>query len=246
MVDAAQLPAARRRWWPLRRRRRDLRAVPFPEQALQQWQDPEVALALLYRHAEGRAIDAVDWYLEDKRGKRAWSRGLRVLAILLVVAGGLQPVLEAARPGGGAPAWGYVLLALAAACAGFDRFFGLSSGWMRAMTTAQALRRRLELLQYDWASECARAATRTVDGKLVLARLALLRAFAEDAAAVMQQETSEWVFEFQSNLVQLEASAGRAAWAGARPRPQGPREGDAARAAAVEPPVPASSPPPAR
>jgi SMODS and SLOG-associating 2TM effector domain 2 len=141
MVDAAQLPAARRRWWPLRRRRRDLRAVPFPD---------------------------------------------------------------------------------------------------------QALRRRLELLQYDWASECARAATRTVDGKLVLARLALLRAFAEDAAAVMQQETSEWVFEFQSNLVQLEASAGRAAWAGARPRPQGPREGDAARAAAAEPPVPASSPPPAR
>jgi hypothetical protein len=47
MVDAAQLPAARRGWWPLRRRRRDLRAVPFPEQALQQWQDPEVALALV-------------------------------------------------------------------------------------------------------------------------------------------------------------------------------------------------------
>jgi hypothetical protein len=112
MVDAAQPAAARRRWWPLRRRRRDLRAVPFPEQALQQWQDPEVALALLYRHAEGRAID--------------------------------------------------------------------------------------------------------------------------------------WVFEFQSNLVQLEASAGRAAWAGARPRPQGPREGDAPRAPAAEPPVPASSPPPAR
>jgi hypothetical protein len=243
MVDAAQLPATGRRWWPLRRRR-DLRAVPFPEQALQQWQDPEVALALLYRHAEGRAIDAVDWYLEDKRGKRTWSRRLRVVAILLVVAGGLQPVLEAARPGGGAPAWGYVLLALAVACAGFDRFFGLSSGWMRSMTTSQALRRRLELLQYDWAAECARAATRTVDGKQVLTRLALLRAFAEDAAALMQQETSEWVAEFQSNLVKLETSAGRSVGAGARPH--GPREGDAARAAAAEQPVPASSPPPAR
>lgn len=60
----------------------------IPDQALHQWQDPEVALALLYRHAEARAIDAVDWYLEDKRGKRAWSRGLRVVAILLVIAGG--------------------------------------------------------------------------------------------------------------------------------------------------------------
>jgi hypothetical protein len=244
MAEAARQPTAGRGWWPLRRRR-DLRAVPFPEQALQQWQEPEAALALLYRHAEGRAIDAVDWYLEDKRGKRAWSRGLRVVAILLVVAGALQPVLEAARPGRGAPAWGYVLLALAAACVGFDRFFGLSSGWMRTVTTAQALRRRLELLQYDWAVECAKAASRTVDGKQVLARLALLRAFADDAAALMQQETSEWVAEFQGNLAQLEASTGRGAMAAARPRPPGPRD-DAARPPAAEPALPATTPPPAR
>jgi hypothetical protein len=228
------------------RRRRDLRAVPFPEQALHQWQEPETALALLYRYAEGRAIDAVDWYLEDKRGKRAWSRALRVAAILLVVAGGLQPVLEAARPGRGAPAWGYVLLALAAACVGFDRFFGLSSGWTRTMTTAQALRRRLELLQYDWAVECAKAASRTVDGKQVLTRLALLRAFADDAATLMQQETAEWVAEFQGNLAQLEASTGRGSAAARRPRPQGAPGGDAARPPAAEPPLPASTPPPAR
>jgi hypothetical protein len=102
MVGAARQPTAGRAWWPWRRR--DLRAVPFPDQALHQWQDPEVALALLYRHAEARAIDAVDWYLEDKRGKRAWSRGLRVVAILLVIAGGIQPVLDAAGPGRGEPA----------------------------------------------------------------------------------------------------------------------------------------------
>ena len=242
MVGAARQPTARREWWP-GRRRRDLRAVPFPEQALQQWQDPEAALALLYRHAEARAIDAVDWYLEDKRGKRAWSRGLRVVAILLVIAGGLQPVLDAAGPGRGEPAWGYVLLALAAACVGFDRFFGLSSGWMRNITTAQALRRRLELLQYDWAVECAKAATRTVDGKQVLTRVGLLRAFADDAAVLMQQETSEWVTEFQSNLVQLETSAGRPSLATTRPRPaSGPREGDAGRPPSAEPASPPAPP----
>jgi SMODS and SLOG-associating 2TM effector domain 2 len=240
MVDAARQPTARRERWPWRRRR-DLRAVPFPDQALQQWHDPEVALTLLYRHAEARAIDAVDWYLEDKRGKRAWSRGLRVVAILLVIAGGLQPVLDAAGGGRGEPAWGYVLLALAAACVGFDRFFGLSSGWMRTMTTAQALRRRLELLQYDWAVECAKAATRTVDGKQVLARVGLLRAFADDAAALMQQETSEWVTEFQSNLVRIETSAARPSLVGARP--QGPRDGDAARHVPAEPAAPPSPPP---
>jgi hypothetical protein len=108
-----------------------------------------------------------------------------------------------------------VLLALAAACIGFDRFFGVSSGWMRAMTTAQALERRLEQLQYDWAAECARGASRTVDPKQVQNRLALLRVFSDDVAALMQQETAEWVLEFQSNLLRLERERSD----GARARP---------------------------
>jgi len=191
-----------------RRRRRDLRAGPFPTVAMEQWHDTESALAQLYRYAEGRALEATDWYLQDKRGKRIWSRGLRLLAILLVIAGALQPLLDAAAPGPSRTAWGYVLLALAAACIGFDRFFGLSSGWMRSMTTAQSLERRLEQLQYDWAAECARSASRTVDPKQVQNRLALLRVFSDDVAALLQQETAEWVLEFQSNLLRLERSNG--------------------------------------
>ena len=189
-----------------RRRRHDLRPGPFPTVAMDQWNDTEAALTQLYRYAEGRAIEAIDWYLADKRGKRSWSRGLRLLAILLVTAGGLQPLLDAAAPGPSRTAWGYVLLALAAACIGFDRFFGLSSGWMRSMTCAQALERRLEQLQYDWAAECARSATRTVDPKQVQNRLALLRVFSDDMAALLQQETASWVLEFQSSLLRLERS----------------------------------------
>jgi conflict system pore-forming effector with SLATT domain len=195
------------RWW-WRRRRRDLRPTPIPMAAMEQWQDTETALTQLYRYAEGRAIEATDWYLADKRGKRSWSRGLRLVAILLVIAGGLQPLLDAAAPGAGRTAWGYVLLALAAACIGFDRFFGLSSGWMRSMTCAQALERRLGQLQFDWAAECARSAARTVDPKQAQTRLVLLRAFADDVAALMQQETAEWVLEFQSDLLRLERSSG--------------------------------------
>jgi hypothetical protein len=201
-TPSGQRPA--RRW----RRRRDLRAGPFPTAAMDQWQDTEAALTQLYRYAERRAIDAADWYLADKRGKRIWSRGLRLVAILLVIAGGLQPLLDAAAPGPSRTAWGYVLLALAAACIGLDRFFGISSGWMRSMTCAQALERRLEQLQYDWAAECARGASRTIDPKQVQTRLALLRAFADEVAELMQQETAEWVLEFQSNLLRLERSNG--------------------------------------
>ena len=205
-----------------RRRRHDLRPGPFPAAGLEQWQDTEAALTQLYRYAEGRAIEAIDWYLADKRGKRSWPRGLRLLAILLVTAGALQPLLDAAAPGPSRTAWGYVLLAMAAACIGFDRFFGLSSGWMRSMTCAQALERRLEQLQYDWAAECARSAARTVDPKQVQNRLALLRVFSDDAAALLQQETTEWVLEFQSSLLRLE-------------RANTPRSGSVPLHGAVEP-----------
>jgi hypothetical protein len=70
--------------------------------------------------------------------------------------------------------------------------------------TTQALERRLEQLQYDWAAECAHGASRTVDPKQVQNRLALLRVFSDDVAALMQQETAEWVLEVQSNLLRLE------------------------------------------
>jgi hypothetical protein len=61
---------------------------------------------------------------------------------------------------------------------------------------------RLEQLQYDWAAECAGSAA----PKQVQNRLALLRAFSDDVAALLQQETADWVLEFQSNLLRLERS----------------------------------------
>jgi hypothetical protein len=63
--------------------------------------DTEAALTRLYRYAEGRAIDAINWYLADKRGKRSWSRGLRLPAIVLVTAGALAS--SACRRAGCAP-----------------------------------------------------------------------------------------------------------------------------------------------
>jgi hypothetical protein len=44
---------------------------------MEQWQDTEAALAQLYRYAEGRAIDAIDWYLlrlERERSNGAATR----------------------------------------------------------------------------------------------------------------------------------------------------------------------------
>jgi hypothetical protein len=186
----------------------DLRAGAFPAGALEDWGDPDATLAALYRYVEDRATDAADWYLRDKRGKKRWSRALRVLAIVLAAAGGIQPLVDAATPGSGPAEWGYVLLALAAACVGFDRFFGLSSGWMRDIRAAQAVQRRLEAFRFEWAAAALRDAGQPAGPERVRRSLALIRRFEQDVAGVVERETNDWVLEFQSGLAQLEHHTG--------------------------------------
>lgn len=190
-------------------RRDDLRAQRFPLAGPEDWRDPGQALTTLYRHAEDKALQAIDWYLRDKRSKKLSSRVLRAVAIILAAAGGVQPLVSIARPGQGNAGWGYVLLALAAACIGFDRFFGLSSGWMRAISTAQAIQSSLERFQFEWAATCACTAMLPARPEQVLDRLQLLRAFSEQLLDLVRGETAEWVVEFQSSLsslAQLEVS----------------------------------------
>lgn len=178
--------------------------------AAERWQEPGAVLAELYNDAESRAIEACEWYLADRRGKKNASRLLRALAVLLASAGGLIPLANVTT-GQSVSGWGYVLLAGAGVCFGFDRFLGLSAAWMRDMTTSQRIQRRLQLFQFDWTALDAARAVGGADGAAdaVDAYLTLLRDFATDLSDLMIEETGEWVSEFQSGLQVLEAQTGR-------------------------------------
>ena len=186
---------------------RDLGAGRLNAVSRADWADPDAVLVDLYRQAEGKAIEAIDWYLREKTGKKRASRYLRAVAIVLASAGGMFPLFALAAPAAvPSAAWGYVLLALAAACVAFDRFFGVSSGWMRYMIAAQRLQGRLDRFQYEWTAICADAANG--GGALTIAdRLELLKAFSTDVGDLVMRETVEWEQEFRSNLSRLEAEA---------------------------------------
>lgn len=191
----------------MKRRKPDLTPRPFPVVAAERWKQPEAVLAALYDDAQSRAVEACEWYLADRVGKKAASRRLRALAVLLASAGGLIP-LASVTAGQSVSGWGYVLLAGAGVCFGFDRFLGLSAAWMRDMTTAQRIQRRLQVFQYDWT---ALEAARALDGGAIAVEpyLTLLRGFVTDLSDLMISETGEWVSEFQSGLQVLEAQTGR-------------------------------------
>lgn len=170
------------------------------------WSEPARRLDELYRWAEAGALGTVARYHAERVRKRRCARALRCVTALSVVAGGALPLLDLTHVLGGATGWGYVALLLAAACLGCDRYFGLTSGWMRNVATAQAVERRLQALQYDWASECVREVLGPSDGTAGEAAercLGVLRRFSEDVTELVRAETADWMVEHRAGPAPL-------------------------------------------
>ncbi|MFE4173314.1 SLATT domain-containing protein [Streptomyces sp. NPDC056909] len=181
----------------------DLVGGPFP---LGDWGEPAERLDELYRWVETGALRTVDWYLSTRLRKRRAARVLRSATALGVTAGAALPLLDLTGALAGAAGWGYVSLLLGAACLACDRYFGLTSGWMRAVATAQGVQRRLQTLQFDWASECVREVLGPTEGTASEAAercLAVLRRFTEDVTELVRAETADWMIEFRSGPAPL-------------------------------------------
>jgi hypothetical protein len=171
--------------------------------------DPEASLDRVYQWAVAKTQAHIDWYDKNRRPTRRWSRVLRFSAIALATAGALCPLLDAAglpaAIGGGVALgqWGYVLLALAAGVFAFDKYFGMSTGWMRFIVTQMSIERALREFQCDWAIMHAKQGEQEPREINVPAMLQRIRDFVAQVEGLMKQETDAWVVEFQSNITEL-------------------------------------------
>ncbi|GGJ49560.1 SLATT domain-containing protein [Streptomyces brasiliensis] len=205
------------------------------------WGEPAERLDELYRWVERGALETAAWYLADRVWKRRGARALRMGAAVTAVCGAALPVLDLTGAVGGAAPWGYLALLVAVACVGVDRFFGVTSGWMRDVATAQAVQRRLQVLQFDWASECVREVLGPAEGTASEAAercLGMLRRFSEDVTELVRAETVGWMVEFRSGgaalgihgavcgggRVDSVGAVGRVAMPGGAARPNMPRQ----------------------
>lgn len=181
----------------------DLTGSPFP---LGDWAEPAERLDELYRWVEAGALRTAGWYLADRSRKRRAARALRTATAALVVVGATLPLLDVTGTLTGAAGWGYVALLLGGACLACDRYFGFTAGWMRHVATAQAVQRRLQTLQFDWASECVREILGPTEGTAAEATercLGVLRRFSEDVTELVRAETADWMVEFRSGPTPL-------------------------------------------
>lgn len=176
----------------------DLRGRPFP---LGDWGEPAERLDELYRWAETRALRTADRYLRDRLWKRRAAWALRLVSVLSAAAGAVLLLLGlTGGVGGDGASWGYVALLAAGLCVVADRWFGLTSGWMRDIATAQAVQRRLEAFQFEWAAESVREVLGPAEGTASEAAercLAVLRRFCEDVSELVRAETTGWMLEFR-------------------------------------------------
>ncbi|GAB2863615.1 SLATT domain-containing protein [Streptomyces deserti] len=176
----------------------DLTGRAFP---LGDWGEPAARLDELYRWVERGALDTAAWYLADRVWKRRGARALRCGAALGAVAGAALPLLDLTGVVGGVAPWGYLALLMGVACVAGDRFFGVTSGWIRDVATAQAVQRRLQALQFDWASESVREVLGPTEGTAAEAAercLGVLRRFSEDVTELVRVETADWMVEFRT------------------------------------------------
>jgi SMODS and SLOG-associating 2TM effector domain 2 len=201
---AATEPSAEPARPATRRRGVDLDLAAFPPLT---WSRNEIRRSLdeLYAWSERLATDAINWYLTEKRRKARRSRGLRALALLLATAGGAVPIIALAAGRAAAGNWGFLLLALAAGCWAFDRFFGYSSSWLRYMATATSLRTQLVEYQTAWAKEMVAMAAREPDRTDAVRLIDFVRTFAWNVNDTIRAETEAWLVEFHTRLTELES-----------------------------------------
>lgn len=190
---------------------RDIQPAEFGKEL--DWATPQAATSLttLCSRVKERSTEAIHWYLGAKEPMKQWARGLRVGAILSGATAGVIPLLTQIYSEGGKPAfqpaWSGVALALGALLIALDHFLGCSSAWMRYITVQQDIRRALEEFQIDWEIERSSWANGQPSNDQVQRGLTLFRGFVTRVNTALQQETSQWVSEFQSVLKVIDDGA---------------------------------------
>lgn len=164
-------------------------------------EDCETSLSDIYHHVQADALEALRWYRSARKPKRRIAVAARFLAVLLLGAAGVLPLLDVALAGLTIPPiWISILVAAGGGMLAFDRFHGASSGWIRYIKSEQQLKAAMELFELDWEAERAKWSGEPPTPEQVHAMLQRAREFALKVNKIVEDETAAWVEEFQRSI----------------------------------------------
>jgi hypothetical protein len=97
-----------------------------------------------YRDVENTAYKFAGWYRKHKAPRQIVSLWIRGMSLAFLLAGGLCPLIPLILFQMDMHPWGYFFLAFGGGLLLFDRLFGISSAWMRDISTAQQIEARFD------------------------------------------------------------------------------------------------------
>lgn len=134
----------------------------------------------------------VDYYYRTRSTRRLTAGTFRWGAFVLGGAGLIMPLLEAAVPDWqGLSKFGFVTLALAAACLAGNELFGGTRGHIRSVTTQYKLERLIAGLSLDYQEWRHDGGTSAGEDR-VAEGFKLLREGAAEGYAILEDETKSW------------------------------------------------------
>lgn len=173
------------------------------------WESVEVAgasITEIYTVVLAKATSIYDWYLTKRKQKKWLAQWLRAVSTLLVAAGTVIPLLSLV--------WsqipselGYIFFVAAGACLLINRTLGISSGWIRNVTTAFQVSSALERFQLRWAVASAKMGGKPTNAQEVEELLDILCDFTLVLNQLVEKETNVWATSFNQDLTQLEQLA---------------------------------------
>ena len=123
------------------------------------WGDLDAAansIQELYSVVHHKAQMVGRWYMEKRKAGKHAAQWLRGLAASFAALGSVVPLLALVWPNAVRSDIGYILFVAAGACLLLNRSLGISSSWIRYVTTAFHITTALEDFQLQWAQVMAK------------------------------------------------------------------------------------------
>lgn len=157
-----------------------------------------------------QAKSAAIWYKNNIKDKRRYSRGIRMISIILFGLGGIIPLINALILENKGEYTilnlGYIAIALAGTLLLLDKFFGFSSGWIRYITTEMEITKKTKEFELRWKIETYGKNLADLPEEEAKELLRMLADFLLMVEEIVKEETSSWAMEFQNNMAELQKS----------------------------------------
>ncbi|MGW9264981.1 SLATT domain-containing protein [Gordonia terrae] len=152
-----------------------------------------------FRTIAAHIVDAREWYLRNKRGKKLLSKLIRTLTIFASAIGALIPIASVSLDLD--LAWGYAAFIVAGSAFTFDRYFGVSATWIR---DTAASRRLDSLLVRYWlyVNNHLVAEKNGLPDESAIEKWAI-----EEFDAIITNEFEQWQTDLSSTLDELRTTA---------------------------------------